>query len=126
MWLAAAISIGLPIIGVGAALYGAFRMFGGAPLGWAWLLGGVGVLIADLVIDHRWSRWTTPGGAALNRRGEQLVGEVVTVVDPIEAGARGSVRVGDSLWVAEGAVAARGAQVCVAGCKGSVLTVEPI
>jgi membrane protein implicated in regulation of membrane protease activity len=36
------------------------------------------------------------------------------------------VRAADSVWPAEGAEAARGAHVRVTGCKGTVLTVEPV
>ena len=125
IWLAAMASIALPIVGVIAALFGAFRAFTGHPTGWLWLAAGVVLLIADLIIDRRWSHWMPSKEPDLNRRGDQLIGQVLTVVEPIEGGGRGSVRADDSVWPAEGVESARGAKVCVAGCKGTVLTVEP-
>ena len=125
-WFAAVVSLVLPFVGAGAALYGAFKVFGGAASGWAWLLAGIAALIADLIIDQRWMRWAPSSEPALNRRGDQLIGQVVTVAEPIEGGCRGSVRVGDTVWPAEGADAAHGARVRIVGCKGTVLTVEPV
>lgn len=126
IWLTALLSLVLPIAGVVMALYGAFRSFAGAPYGWAWLIAGVGLLVVDLVIDQRWSYWIKSSEPDLNRRGDQLVGQIATVVEPIEAGGRGSVRLSDTVWVAEGVAAVAGAKVRVSGCKGTVLTVEAI
>ncbi|MFV0297028.1 MAG: NfeD family protein [Hyphomicrobiaceae bacterium] len=61
---------------------------------------------------------------SLNVRGAQYVGRVVTVVEAIKGG-RGKVRVGDSIWQAEGADAAEGVQVMVAGARDTVLLVKP-
>lgn len=119
-------SLLLPVVGLGLALYGAYEAFKGDGMGWLWLSGGILVLVADLVIDILWERRAESDEPALNRRGAQLVGEVVIVTEPILAGGRGSVRAADSVWPAEGAEAARGARVRVTGCKGTVLTVEVI
>ena len=62
----------------------------------------------------------------LNRRGEQVVGQVASIVEPILAGGRGSARLGDTLWVVEGVEAESGAKVRIVGCKGTVLTVERV
>jgi hypothetical protein len=70
LWLAALASIVLPIAGVIAALYGAFRAFTGHPAGWLWLAAGGVLLIADLIIDQRWSHWMPSKEPALNRRGD--------------------------------------------------------
>jgi inner membrane protein len=59
----------------------------------------------------------------LNVRGAQYVGRLVVVEDAI-AGGRGRVRVGDTLWPAQGADAAKGTQVKVTGVNGTVLVVE--
>lgn len=126
VWLIALLSLVLPIVGVVLALYGAFKGFSGHPIGWLWFGIGIGVLIVDLVIDERWSYGMKSSEPDLNRRGDQLIGEIVTVVEPIDPGARGSVRVADTLWSAEGVVAAAGAKVRVSGCKGTVLTVEGV
>jgi len=48
----------------------------------------------------------------------------VVVVSAIENG-RGSVRVGDSVWLARGEDAAVGARVRVTGSDGACLRVEP-
>jgi inner membrane protein len=124
VWFAALASLVLPIIGVGAALYGVFGIYKGIAGGWIWLITGVLVLVADLIVDQKWSRWAASNEPHLNRRGDQLIGQIVAVVEPIERGGRGSVRAADSVWPAEGAEAARGARVRVTGCKGTVLTVE--
>lgn len=125
IWLLAVVSLVLPIAGVGTALYGIFKIFNDAVIGWAWLAGGVFLLVVDLVIDQKWSRSITSSEPDLNRRGDQLIGEVVTVIEAIPAGGRGSVRAADTVWAAEGVEAAAGARVRVSGCKGTVLTVDP-
>lgn len=59
----------------------------------------------------------------LNVRGAQYIGRIVTVEDAIHKG-RGKVRVGDTLWGAQGEDAPQGAQVRVVGVNGTVLVVE--
>lgn len=59
----------------------------------------------------------------LNRRGEQYVGRVVTLSDPIENG-RGRATIGDSAWSVEGDDMPAGAKVKVVGVEGIVLKVE--
>jgi membrane protein implicated in regulation of membrane protease activity len=124
VWCAALASLLMPIAGVALSLYGVFKITRDAPIGWVWLALGLALLIADLVIDHKWSRRVQSSEPDLNRRGEQLVGQVVTVVEAIPRDGRGSVRAADTVWVAEGAEAASGARVRITGCKGMVLTVE--
>jgi membrane protein implicated in regulation of membrane protease activity len=60
----------------------------------------------------------------LNQRSAQYFGRVVVVEDPI-AGGRGRVRVDDTLWLASGADAPKGARVRITGAHGIVFTVEP-
>src|SRR5688572_15441861 len=60
----------------------------------------------------------------LNVRGQQYVGRSVVVEQAIENG-RGKVRVGDTLWSAEGADAPAGTSVTVTGTRGTVLVVKP-
>ena len=126
IWVLALLSLVLPIFGVAAALYGAFWIFNDAASGWIWLAAGIALLIVDLVIDHKWAFWFTSAEPNLNHRAEQLVGEVVTVVEAIPAGGRGRIRAGDGEWQAEGAEAAAGERVRVAGCKDAVLTVARV
>jgi membrane protein implicated in regulation of membrane protease activity len=59
----------------------------------------------------------------LNLRAAQYVGRVVTVEEPI-AGGRGKVRVGDTVWSAQGSDAPQGTRVKVTGTRGTVLLVE--
>jgi inner membrane protein len=61
---------------------------------------------------------------ALNVRGAQYIGRVVVVEDAISGG-RGKVRVGDTLWPAQGTDAAKGARVKITGTNGTVFVVEP-
>lgn len=61
----------------------------------------------------------------LNDRAARLIGEVVTVVEPIESG-RGRVKVGDGEWNARGPDAAAGSHVRITGAEGTTLTIEPV
>jgi membrane protein implicated in regulation of membrane protease activity len=126
VWLLAAVSLLLPVVGVVMALYGLFEASRGDSAGWYWLAGGTLLILADMIADWAWARWgpAQTDEPALNRRGAQLVGETVVVDQAIEAGGRGSVRAGDTVWPAEGAAAATGARVRVTGANGNVLTVE--
>lgn len=62
--------------------------------------------------------------ALLNDRAARLIGQVVTVLDPIEHG-RGRVVVDDSVWLARGPEARAGSQVRVLAVDGAVLVIEP-
>lgn len=73
-------------------------------------------------------RYTTPESATsdlpdLNVRGAQLIGRTVLVEEPIANG-RGKVRVGDTLWGAEGQDAPKGTQVKITRVNGTMLVVE--
>jgi membrane protein implicated in regulation of membrane protease activity len=59
----------------------------------------------------------------LNVRGQQYVGRSLVVEQAIEGG-RGRVRVGDTLWAAEGPDVPVGTRVTVTGARGTVLVVE--
>lgn len=61
----------------------------------------------------------------LNTRSQQYVGRLFVVQDAIECG-RGKVRVGDTIWSAEGPDAPAGAKVTVTGVQGTVLVVERV
>jgi inner membrane protein len=62
--------------------------------------------------------------STLNRRGEQYVGRVVTLAEPIVNGL-GTARVGDSIWRVTGPDQPAGKPVRVVGVQGTVLQVEP-
>ena len=79
------------------------------------------VLLARVYIKKRPVESDQP---MLNRRGEQYVGRVVTLSDPIENG-RGRATIGDSAWSVEGDDLPAGAKVKIIGVEGIVLKVEP-
>ncbi len=86
-----------------------------------------GLAIASIYIGRRWtdSRQIASDDPLLNDRLARLVGERVTVVEPIAHG-EGRVRVGDSVWPARGADAAPGSVLVVTGATGGVLDVSAI
>ena len=59
----------------------------------------------------------------LNVRGQQYVGRSLVVEQAIQNG-RGKVRVGDTLWAAEGPDVPAGGRVTVTVARGTVLVVE--
>jgi len=59
----------------------------------------------------------------LNIRGQQYIGRSLVVEQAIQNG-RGKVRVGDTLWAAEGPDTPAGTRVTVTAAKGTVLVVE--
>ncbi|SNS29871.1 hypothetical protein SAMN06295912_10429 [Sphingomonas laterariae] len=61
----------------------------------------------------------------LNDRTARLVGEIVTVVEPIGEG-HGRVKVGDGVWNATGPDIPSGARARITGAQGSTLIVEPL
>lgn len=60
----------------------------------------------------------------LNRKGDRMIGQHVTVVDAIVNG-RGKVKVDDSVWLVEGADCAVGTVVKVVAVDGTTLQVIP-
>ncbi len=59
----------------------------------------------------------------LNQRGARYVGEVVTLVTPIQDG-RGRAKIGDGEWPVRGPDAAEGSKVRVVSAEGGTLVVE--
>lgn len=80
-----------------------------------------------VAIGRRWyHQFPVPtADALLNDRAGRLVGEMVTVVTPIEDG-KGRVRVGDSDWPATGADAPVGTRMRIAAVRSGILMVEPL
>ena len=60
----------------------------------------------------------------LNDRVKRMLGNVVVVVEPVDANG-GRVRVGDSVWSARGGPAAVGDRVRIVDVDGNCLKVEP-
>jgi membrane protein implicated in regulation of membrane protease activity len=95
-----------------------------------WLpLLGQGVLFAGLslvtvAIGCRWYRRSPdPGQGALRLPAAQMVGRPGVVIEAIAHG-RGKVKVGDTVWLAEGPALHAGAAVTVVAQHGTVLTVQ--
>ena len=61
----------------------------------------------------------------LNNRAARMIGQSVTVVDPISGGS-GRVRVGDGEWPAEGPDLPAGSKARVADVRGGVVVVEAV
>lgn len=63
----------------------------------------------------------------LNRRGQQLIGRMATLAEPIRNG-RGRIKLGDTLWRVSGPDLPAGTQVRVVGAADTdlELTVEPV
>ena len=90
------------------------------------------LLFALLCLLSVWGgrRWYADNPVAsqdpmLNDRTARLVGEIVTVVEPIDNG-RGRVKVGDSVWSCHGPDAPVGTRVRIVGAEASVLKVEMV
>jgi membrane protein implicated in regulation of membrane protease activity len=95
-------------------------------ISWEWQLITFAIISCITVFFAR--RFAAPDVVAsdepdLNLRAAQYVGRVVTVEEPI-AGGRGKVRVGDTIWSAQGSDAPLGARVRITGTRGNVLLVE--
>ncbi len=85
------------------------------------------VAIASVFIGRRYSnkQIQTDGDSGLNRRGDQYVGRVFTLEEPIMNGA-GRVRVDDSYWRVIGPDLARGAKIKVNSVEGASFVVEAV
>ena len=83
-----------------------------------------GVTVA---IGKRWYRDypVETADPLLNDRVSRLIGQTVTVIEPIRDG-EGRVRVGDGAWPAQGADADPGTHVRIIGVTAGTLLVEPI
>ena len=124
-WAIASISLILPVIGLLLCLAGGIQALRGDPSGWGWIGIGIALIILDILIDFVWAH---PGVSEsdlphLNRRADQLAGRIGVVAETIEGG-RGKIRLGDTLWAAEGPDLPAGAAVRIAGSNATILIVE--
>ncbi|MEZ5458129.1 MAG: NfeD family protein [Steroidobacteraceae bacterium] len=112
---------------VSAAVVGLLLVvFPEMPWQWQWVLWAALGIVAMLA--YRRYRRANPEKdemPTLNRRGQQYVGQVFTLVEALRDGS-GKVQVGDSVWKVQGPDAPVGARVRVTGAESSVLTVEPL
>jgi len=110
--------------GVAAVIVGALGLT--VDIAWEWQLITFAIISCITVFFAR--RYASPEMATsdqpeLNLRAEQYVGRVVTVEEAIADG-RGKVRVGDTVWNAQGSDAPQGARVKITGSNGTCLLVE--
>ncbi|MEL6873221.1 MAG: NfeD family protein [Pseudomonadota bacterium] len=85
------------------------------------------IAISSVFVMRRYVRWSDANTDEphLNARAESYVGRTVTVARAFSGG-RGKVRVGDTIWSAEGPDLGQGAQARVVSVSGTVLVVEAI
>lgn len=89
------------------------------------VLFGIASIVAVLAWrKYRESRPVTTDQPNLNRRGQQYVGRVFSLSEPITNGV-GKVTVDDSTWKVKGPDLPVGAHIKVTGVDGVVFTVEP-
>ena len=95
---------------------------------WEWQLALFAILsvLSVLVGRQIMKRYAAPPDeTGLNRRGEQFIGRIFTLAEPIVNG-RGAIRAGDTLWRVSGPDRAAGNRVRVTGSDGTLLSVEPV
>lgn len=98
------------------------------PFGWEWQ--GIGFAVLTVIAALLWTRWLARkpqprADAALNQRGQQLIGQRFILDAPLVNG-RGHMRVGDGTWpiVASEELPA-GTRVKVIAVEGITLRVRP-
>ena len=98
------------------------------PFGWVWQ--GIGFAVLTVIAALLWTRWLARkpqprADAALNQRGQQLIGQRFILDAPLVNG-RGHMRVGDGTWpiVASEELPA-GTRVEVIAVEGMTLRVRP-
>ncbi len=139
-FMAAAILLALEMVvpgvhflwfGVAAAVVGALALsLAGLGAGLAWpvqVVVFVALSVATVFCVGRWARpeHRTSDEPGLNARAEQYLGWTCTVAEAI-VGGRGKIKVGDTVWTAQGPDLPEGAQAKVTGTRGTVLVVERV
>ena len=83
--------------------------------------------VVSVYAGRRWFKMNPIESAdpKLNDRGARMIGEIVTVVETIEAGG-GRVKIGDSVWSAKGPDTAIGAKERICALDGGAVVVEPL
>lgn len=110
--------------GVAAVLVGLLAL--SVEVAWQWqLIAFALIAVAAVFLVRRYARPDTAQSDQpdLNIRGAQYIGRTVAVEEEIRGG-RGKVRIGDTLWQAEGVDAAVGTRVRIRSTNGTVLVVE--
>jgi inner membrane protein len=110
-------------IGIAALLLAAVLLVVALPLLWQGVL-FAGLSLVTVAIGWRWYRRSPdPGQGALRQPEAQMIGRHGVVVEAIAHG-RGKVKVGDTVWLAEGPALAAGSAINVVAQSGTVLTVK--
>ncbi len=128
LYLFAAFSFILPIVGVILALTGgamiAYADASLAWLGWSLVLVGLACIVLDILLDVVWAHpsLSLTDEPTLNRPANSLVGRAAIVAEPIING-RGKVMLGDTIWLAEGPDMGVGETVKISGTRDMLLVV---
>ena len=118
-------------IGIAALLTGALSFQVGDAAWWSWQVQLIVFVALALVstLAGRHFFGADRGGETdqplLNRREQQLIGQVSTLEEPIRDG-HGRVRLGDTLWLVHGPELPAGTRVRVVGAQGGNLSVEAV
>ncbi len=112
--------------GMAAGVVGVLAL--AVPIGWPWQIIAFALIsVASVFWVRRYARADAAKSdePELNVRAAQYIGRNVEVVDAIRNG-RGKVRIGDTVWAAEGKDTPQGTEVRVTGVNGTVLVVGPL
>ena len=112
--------------GIAALTVGGVMLF--VPMHWGWQFLLFGVLAIASVVAWRAYHRLRPiesDEPLLNRRGEQYIGRVLTLTEPINDRV-GRVKLGDSVWKISGRDLPAGTTVRVTAVDGTILRVEKI
>ena len=129
LFAAEAMAPGAFMLWLGLAAAATFVIVLFAP-GMAVLAQVVAFAILSVVAILVWRRWFRGRGRrsdqpALNRRAQQLVGQVALLAEPVIDG-RGRIQVADAFWTVTGPDAPAGTRVRVLSTDGMTLAVEPL
>jgi membrane protein implicated in regulation of membrane protease activity len=108
-----------------AAITGLVALFFGPPVALQFIIFAA-LALATTYAGRRWylAHPVPSSDPMLNERSAQMVGQIVTVAQPITGGS-GRVRVGDGEWPATGPDAPVGARMRVTAVDRGTLVVEP-
>jgi membrane protein implicated in regulation of membrane protease activity len=117
---------GVNLIWFGTAALVVGLLIFGTGITWPWQLvvfAALSICTAFLVRKYARAKTHTSDLPDLNVRGAQYIGREFVVAEPIHGG-RGRIRVGDTLWQAEGEDAPVGTRVKVTSVQNTILKVE--
>jgi membrane protein implicated in regulation of membrane protease activity len=112
--------------GMAAILVGVIALATGIDWQWQLLIFGVLSIATALFVRRYVTSQNTPSDQpGLNERGSYYIGRIVVVEEAIENG-RGRIRLGDTLWAAEGPDLAIGANAKITKLDGTLVVVEAV